>query len=130
MDTQNVDNRGIDYENTYIMTPNKPFIGNLTKVKEIIMDVFQSTLKDKNYDSKKCSDYCQSLSETICQRVKKLGFDRHKIVCVVNIGEKRGQGIRIASRCLWNQSYDDFVDGLFEGKDLYAVAVVFCTYQE
>jgi len=38
----------------------------------------------------------------IKERVKNLGYERYKLVVQVTVGEKTGQGIRLASRCLWD----------------------------
>ena len=117
-----------EYKNTYKMEPEKPF--NIKLVKEIITETLESSLKDEKYNFTKYRMFCQSISQKICDRVKSLGFSRYKIVCVVNVGEKRGQGLRIGSRCLWNTKYDKRVEGVYERADVYAVAVVYGAFYE
>lgn len=118
----------IYYENTYKLEPDKPF--NQRLVKEIMIEVLESNLKDEKYNQAKCRSYCKSISQTICERVKLLGFLRHKIICVVNIGEKKGQGVRIGSRCFWNQDHDKWVEAVYESHNIFAVAVTYGVYKE
>ena len=53
-----------------------------------------------------------------------------KIVCVVNIGEMKGQDVRVASRFLWDEKNDTWVDSVFVSSELFGVAVLFAVYQE
>ena len=50
----------------------------------------------------------KSLAETIVDQikmsVKALNIPQYKIVVQAVIGEISGQGVRIASKCLWNDS--------------------------
>lgn len=47
--------------------------------------------------------------------------------CLVTIGS---QGLRIASRCLWNDQFDTVVSASFETKDFFAVGTVYGIYYE
>lgn len=116
------------YENTYKMEPDKRF--HVPEVKEIMDETLLSTLKDAKYDPIKCKTLSKTLSHTICERVKLLGFQRFKIVCVVNIGEMNGQDVRVASRFLWDEKNDNWVDSVFVNSELFGVAIVFGVYQE
>lgn len=116
------------YENTYKMEPDKRF--HIPEVKEIMDETLSTFLKDVKYDPVRCKALSKSLSHTICERVKLLGFSRFKIVCVVNIGEMKGQDVRVASRFLWDEKHDNWVDSVFTSSELFGVAVVFGVYQE
>ena len=37
-----------------------------------------------------------------------MNFDRYKLVVDVSIGEFKGQGIRVGSRCIWDTTTDNF----------------------
>ena len=43
-----------------------------------------------------------------------LEFDRYKIVVQVDIGEFKGQGIKIASRALWDTNTDTYASSSFK----------------
>lgn len=118
----------VRYENTYKMEPDKRF--HVNEVKEIMEETLSSSLKDTKYEPVKCRALTKSLSHTICERVKLLGFSRFKIVSTVTIGEMKGQDVRVASRFLWDEKHDTWVDAVFTSSELFAVAVVFGIYQE
>ena len=118
----------VRYENTYRMEPDKRF--HIGEVKEIMDETLSSSLKDLKYDAGKCRALSKSLSHTICERVKLLGFRRFKIVSSVTIGQIKGQDVRVASRFLWDEKHDTWVDAVFKSSELFAVAVVYGIYQE
>lgn len=37
-----------------------------------------------------------------------LKFDRYKFVVQVYLGQQKSQGVRVASRCLWDHDTDDY----------------------
>lgn len=119
----------VRYENTYKMEPDKRF--NIHEVKEVLQETLDESLQEvKKYDSARCRALANTLSHTITERVKLLGFKRFKFVATVTIGEMKGQGIRSASRFLWNEKHDNWVDAVFTSPEIFAVAVVYAIYQE
>lgn len=42
-----------------------------------------------------------------------LNYERYKIVIQVEIGEFKGQGIKVGSRALWDVTTDTFASGSF-----------------
>ncbi len=42
-----------------------------------------------------------------------LPFDRYKFVVQVVIGEQRGEGVRMASRCFWDSDSDNYASETF-----------------
>lgn len=118
----------VRYENTYRMEPDKRF--HIAEVKEIMDETLSSSLKEVKYDAVKCRILSKSLSHTICERVKLLGYRRFKIISSVTIGQIKGQDVRVASRFLWDEKHDTWVDAVFRSSELFAVAVVYGIYQE
>ena len=55
---------------------------------------------------------------------------RYKIMIKVIIGEVKGQGFKVASKCLWDPSLDNFASYQFQNEKLFAVGIVFGTYYE
>lgn len=111
------------YENTYKIKPDRRF--DISLVKKIVKEELVSVLKNEKYEQARCREYCLSLSQSICDKIKSLGFDRHKIVCMVTIGERKNQGLRIGSRCLWNTAHDNWADFVYELPDMFAHGIVF-----
>ena len=66
----------------------------------------------------------KELTDIIKERVKALGYDRYKLVVNVTVGQKKGQAMRFASRCLWDTSCDNLATEFYENKTLYCVAQV------
>lgn len=114
--------------NTYRMEPIKRF--SEPKVKEIIEEVLVQNLNGRTYEAAFCKEMSKKLSEVIKQRVKFLGFSRYKFICIVYIGQVNNQGMRIGSRCLWDQKFDNVAEGYFRNGDLFALGTVFGLYCE
>ena len=114
--------------NTYRLQPVNRF--SVPKVKEVIEEVLIEHLRGKKYEASFCKETSKKTSEIIKQRVKFLGFSRYKFICVVYIGQYRNQGMRIASRCLWDQANDSVAEGYFRNGNLYAIATVYGFYCE
>lgn len=68
--------------------------------------------------------------DDIRERVKALGFDRHKLVVHVSLGELKGQTFSSCSRCLWDTATDGFASESFKNESLFATAQVFALYFE
>ncbi|KAJ7375977.1 hypothetical protein OS493_037673 [Desmophyllum pertusum] len=109
--------------NTYRLEPVSRF--SEPKVKEVIEDVLDQNLHGHTYEAVFCKEMSKKLSDVIKQRVKFLGFTRYKFICIVHMGQVHNQGMRIGSRCLWDQKFDNVAEGFFRNGDLFAVATVF-----
>ena len=72
----------------------------------------------------------KELSDAIKEKVKDLNYIRYKLVVQVSIGQKRGQGVRLASRCLWDTSTDNFTTTFFENESVFCLAQVYGLYYE
>ncbi|CAM9665951.1 unnamed protein product, partial [Laminaria digitata] len=55
---------------------------------------------------------------------------RYKIVVQVTIGEMKDQGVRVASRCLWDTATDNYASVNFKNQSLWCSAMVFGVYTE
>ncbi|XP_029213040.2 dynein light chain Tctex-type 5-like [Acropora millepora] len=115
-------------ENTYRTKPKQKFPER--EVEEIIRSSLQDMLKEQIYSAMECGFLTKLLSSRIMERVKSLNIERYKLVCLVNVGSKHNQGIRVASRCLWNEEVDTQATASVENGTLFAVATVFGIYFE
>lgn len=114
-------------ENTYRMEPDKVFSD--AEVRTILLQHLQS-LESQKYDAKRCRELAKSMSNSIMNDLKMLGYSRFKFVCSVTIGQMKGQDVRIVSRSIWDTDCDTFVSESFKNETLFAVGVVFGVYQE
>lgn len=78
-----------------------------------------------------CSKLACELSERIKDDVKqKLKLPRRKLVSFVTIGSQKGQGARVASRCVWNEKADRYASSSYKNSTLFAVGMVFAVFLE
>lgn len=118
----------IQREPTYRMEPQKKFSAD--EVEDIIRQVIDDRMKGFKYHPKFCSNMCKLLSDELKDNVKKLKYDRYKIVAVVHIGEKKDQSTFVASRCAWDKHLDDYATYTMDTATLFCTASVFGLYTE
>jgi hypothetical protein len=116
------------FENTYKMEPSKKL--ELKEVEKLMENTLESFLQNVTYDAIRCRSLVNSLSLTIREQVKLLDYKRYKVTCWVNIMENKSQGVRIASRCLWDDKKDNQVSAVYCNTSLVCLATVFLVYCE
>ncbi|CAB3983808.1 Hypothetical predicted protein [Paramuricea clavata] len=116
------------FENTYKMEPNKKL--ELKEIEKLMENTLESFLQNVTYDAIRCRSLVNSLSLTIREQVKLLDYKRYKVTCWVNIMENKSQGVRIASRCLWDDKKDNQVSAVYCNTSLVCLATVFLVYCE
>jgi hypothetical protein len=55
---------------------------------------------------------------------------RYKLGIQVILGELKGQGLRVASKSLWDPKFDNWVSHTFTNETIYCTAIVFGIYFE
>jgi hypothetical protein len=117
-------------ENTYQMRPEDGQKFMSAQVQEFMADILRENLDDKEYDSTKCSSLVTELTNTIKHRAKELKLTRYKLVIQVMIGQNGQQCVQVGSRCIWDQTTDNFASATYNSKQLFAVANCFGVYFE
>eukprot|EP00053_Salpingoeca_punica_P014576 m.132804 g.132804 ORF g.132804 m.132804 type:complete len:179 (+) comp16495_c1_seq1:2100-2636(+) len=115
-------------ENTFRMTPDKKF--SAKSVEDVINTVLASQLEEETYDVRSSRQMTKTLCTLITNRVKELGYNRYKIVTYVSLCQRAEQGMRVASRCLFDEDTDAYASGSFKNASLIAVATVYGLYYE
>ncbi|KXS13879.1 Tctex-1-domain-containing protein [Gonapodya prolifera JEL478] len=118
----------ITYENTFQTKPDKKFRSEM--VQRLVKDLLETRLNKVTYNAEKVPELTKSITNEILQEVKKLNFDRYKFVVEVNIGEFKGQGVRVASRSLADVTTDSYASASFRNAHIFAAAMVFGIYYE
>ena len=114
-------------ENTYVMRPTSRFPAQL--IKETIKSVLNERLSHTAIkDAKYSTEGTKAIADTIRTRLKALGLPRYKYIVQVVIGENKGQGFRMATKCLWDQSSDDFAAEEYKNDNIFAIAVAYGVY--
>ena len=116
------------FYDTYRLEPVKKF--EHWKVTDIIKKAFEEHLMEENYDHDDCHHMSKVLADLIKEQVKSLQFSRYKIISVVSIGQKRGHSVTIASRSVWDPTFDTFAEYSFEREDIFAIGIVYGIYFE
>ena len=96
-------------------------------------------------------DWCRAISDKIKTHIKNLGYERYKVVVEVvigriificptftrklpefflypKIGEQRGEGVRMGTRCLWDSDTDSYASDVFMNDSLFCCAAAFGIY--
>ncbi|XP_077514704.1 dynein light chain Tctex-type protein 2B-like [Amblyomma americanum] len=114
--------------NTYELrlAPDKKFSAQAAR--ECVKDVLTSQFDDKVYDQGQVAAWAKETTQIICEKLQDLSFERYKYVVQVVISEQRGEGARMACRCLWDSDTDVCVSEFFNGDTLFCAAVVLASY--
>jgi hypothetical protein len=67
------------------------------KAKEIMQEVLQSKLKNQTYND--VPNLTRTIADEIKFKLKELALPRYKYMVNVTIGQQKGQGVRIGTRC-------------------------------
>ncbi|XP_040896506.1 dynein light chain Tctex-type protein 2B isoform X3 [Toxotes jaculatrix] len=113
---------------TYIIRPNHQHKFKTAIVKEYIREIVRERLSGVQYDPEEVPELSRSLADSIKDKVKNAGFDRYKLVVQVVIGEQRGQGVKMSSRCLWDADTDNYAEDVFMNDSLFCAVAVFGSY--
>ena len=99
-------------------------------VELIIREVMEARLRSAVFDDGACKLLALELCSEIKERVKALQLPRYKVVLQSVLGEVKGQGAYIASRCLWDVDTDNYAAFSMKNASLFAVIMVFGLYLE
>ena len=114
-------------ENTFVVRPQARFPA--AAVRELLRGLLAERLAPTAVkDWKYSSEGTKPLTDAIRARLKALQLPRYKFVVHVVVGENRGQGFKLASRCLWDAACDDLATESYSNDNIFAVATVYGVY--
>ena len=99
-------------------------------MKSIVEEVVIRNIKDKEYDHLQAKQWSEQIVDQIKNQLKGLFMPSYKILVQAVIGEIGGQGVRIASKCLWDDSNDNFASFTYQNNSLFCTGIVFGIYYE
>jgi hypothetical protein len=99
-------------------------------VELLIREVMERQLRSAVFDDATCKVMALELCSEIKERVKALNLPRYKVVLQSVLGEVKGQGAYIASRCLWDTDTDNYAAFSMKNASLFCVIMVFGLYLE
>lgn len=115
-------------ENSYVIHPEYKNKFRPGPTKEIIRDVLQSKLDKATYSMETTQLLTKQVADDIKDRLKELSLPRYKIVVQVSIGEQKGQGVRMGTRCFWDGDTDSYASETFSNESLFCVATAYGIY--
>ena len=121
-----------DVERNYEIRPKLIMKFTREKVYDVIKNVLDQ--KMQSMKGKYNHDDAMQLNKEICDEVKmqlkedKMNFKRYKILVHCIIGEKKGQGIKIGCRCMWDMTCDSVVSASWESEYTYAFCIAYGVY--
>ncbi|XP_077573946.1 dynein light chain Tctex-type protein 2B [Stigmatopora nigra] len=118
----------MESSDTYLIRPNYQHKFKPAVVKECIRETVKALLTEVDYDPDEVSELTSKVADSVKNKVKKLGFDRYKFIVQVTIGEQRGQGVKMSSRCLWDADTDNYAEDVFMNDSLFCAVAVFGSY--
>ncbi|XP_039538174.1 tctex1 domain-containing protein 1-A [Pimephales promelas] len=94
------------------------------RAREIIKRIVDERLQTVEY-SCACAVLSMELSDCIKTALKKLLYDRYKLVCYVAIGQLKDSAVNCSSRAVWSPSTDTFTEYIYKNSSLFALCVLF-----
>ena len=117
-------------ENTYRLEPKEMDRFYPSKVRDLIKEIITKHLKDKEYEHAMAKTQAEKIVDEIKSATKNLSIPSYKIVVQAVIGQVQGQGVRVASKCLWDDQNDNYASYTFTNPSLFCTAIVFGFYYE
>lgn len=117
-----------DREPTYSMEPSKKFSSSCAE--KVIKDVLDENLNGYKYNPQCCSKMMKSMSEEIKDRIKCMGYDRYKILCMVVLCQRKEQAAVCSSRCIMDKTNDTYATYTFKNEQFICNATVYGLYRE
>ncbi|GFO18808.1 TCTEX1 domain-containing protein 1 [Plakobranchus ocellatus] len=115
------------YENTYQLKPDQ--IPKSCQLREIVQEVLTEHLSGLTYDQS-LGVMTKKLAEQMKQRAKELALSRYKYVAMVVLGPVTRTSASLASRCVWNPTYDTFGEFTYTNHSIMATGVLYGLYVE
>ncbi|XP_019700674.1 tctex1 domain-containing protein 1-B-like [Harpegnathos saltator] len=116
------------YQNTYQLEPIKKF--NAELVDKILINVMRSYLIGIKYHPQICIQICQKMSAEVRDQIYRKFYDRYKVVVIMSIVQKLGQGVRIDFSKLWDIERDTYSTHVIETQEFSAIGLVVGLYYE
>lgn len=104
-----------------------------SRAEEVINSVFRELISPNSTYPSRTEDarhLVKMATNEIRNKTRMFNYDRYRIVVLVSLGERAGQALRMASRCLWTPAVDTFASATYEARNLFIVGLVFAIYAE
>lgn len=119
------------YEPTFRLEPDEEERFYPSQAKKLADSILETELANQEYDEEDAKDWSVNISDKVREAVtKELNLPRYKIIVQTTIGQCNDQGIRIASRCLWDTATDNYASTSYVNKSLFCNVMIFALYTD
>ncbi len=102
-----------------------------SKVQALVKETLEFLLKGYVLDPLMIAIKADEVTKAIKEAVKNnLNIPRYKIVVQTVLGGIEGQGLTVASKCLWDVNSDNYSSYTYKTDKLYCTVMVFGCYNE
>eukprot|EP00611_Tribonema_gayanum_P011634 TRINITY_DN21946_c0_g1_i1.p1 TRINITY_DN21946_c0_g1~~TRINITY_DN21946_c0_g1_i1.p1 ORF type:complete len:133 (-),score=32.29 TRINITY_DN21946_c0_g1_i1:17-415(-) len=115
---------------TYVMKPAEDEVFYPAKAKAISEKIVKAELGGKEYDEQEAKEWSLNIADAIREQIKQLSIPRYKVVVQVTVGQMKDQGVRVASRCLWDTATDNYASVNYKTQSLWCNVMCFGIYTE
>ena len=115
---------------TYRMEPREHERFYPAKVKAIIERCIGNKLEGQEFDQQKHKQQAEAIVVEIKDQTKQLSIPSYKIIVQCVIGQMMQQGVRVASKCLWDEANDNYASYTYANESLWCTGIVFGIYYE
>ena len=99
------------------------------KAKEMIQEILNSTLRyQKSYNPDSAQNLSKTIAENVKDKLKELNLPRYKYIVQVSIGEQKGQGVRVGSKCFWDFDTYHCASESFVNDSVFCLCTVYAVY--
>jgi hypothetical protein len=86
---------------------------------------------EAEYNDEDAKVWSLNISDKVREEVAaSLKKSRFKVVVQTVIGQIKDQGIRVASRCLWDPTTDNYASYTYQNRHLFCTVLIFATYTD
>jgi len=104
-----------------------------SKARAIAEKVATAELREleEEYSDDNAQNSCLIISDKVREEVNaSIDKSRYKIIVQTVIGQLADQGVRIASRCLWDPTTDNYASASVNNATVFCNVLVFATYTD
>jgi len=115
-------------QNTYQLEPDSATRFEPRVIQYLMQKILSEVLASHAYDKTECVTWCKQIADETKGAVTDLSLSRYKICILVTITERKGQGIAMAHRRLWDVIHDHCVSAMYSNATMHAHTICFVTY--
>mmetsp|Transcript_16133 Transcript_16133/g.16265 ORF Transcript_16133/g.16265 Transcript_16133/m.16265 type:complete len:133 (+) Transcript_16133:141-539(+) len=116
---------------TYRMEPEEKERFYPSQARAIAQKITEEELKDQEFDEGDALGWSNTISDKIREAVvTNLNIMRYKVIVQTTIGQMKDQGVRVASRCLWDIQTDNYASISYTNQSLFCSVLIFALYTD